>query len=133
MYFSAILFLDDEVKLATEEINFGFKVWTNFQDSIVGFKTAVRFNRTVSVASTFLLKSYIENENVLKYNNQKSSEYSIVDFSAAWISRFYLNQFTQQKQLRQIVNSKKDCESIGKELIADILSSEDNTSVTGVI
>ena len=47
LHLSALLFLDDEVRLETEEINFGFKVWENFQDSIVGFKTSVQIHISI--------------------------------------------------------------------------------------
>ena len=41
LYLRVLLFLDDNVNLETEEINFGFKVWSNFKESIVGYRTAV--------------------------------------------------------------------------------------------
>ena len=64
---------------------------------------------------TFIDKNGVEHVDMLGYSEEKSSEYSMVDFSAAWISRFYLNQFNQNKKLVGIVDSTKDCESIGKD------------------
>ena len=39
--FSCIFYINDDVNLLREELDFGFKAWTNFHSSIVGFKPMV--------------------------------------------------------------------------------------------
>ena len=41
MFVSCIFFINDDVNIIHEEVDFGFKAWTNFHSSLVGYKQMV--------------------------------------------------------------------------------------------
>ena len=95
------MFLDDNIEVTVDEIVFGFNVWNHFQDSIIGFRTS----------------DYVYNvkNGQLQMSNAKSSEFSMVSMSSAWINRFYLDYFNKKStEMIRLVNTNgyNDCSSI---------------------
>ena len=120
--FSCVFVVDFDVNLITEELDFGFKAWQNFPESIVGYQAA-DFVIIHTNASTIFDDNEVgddgEEKNTYKYVKEMSNEYSIIESSAAWIHRFHFIQFQKQPiELLRFVNSRKDCEDIVMNQIA---------------
>ena len=120
--FSCVFVVDFDVSLITEELDFGFKAWQNFPESIVGYQAA-DFVIIHTNASTIFDDNEVgddgEEKNTYKYVKEMSNEYSIIESSAAWIHRFHFIQFQKQPiELLHFVNSRKDCEDIVMNQIA---------------
>ena len=120
--FSCVFVVDFDVNLITEELDFGFKAWQNFPESIVGYQAA-DFVIIHTNASTIFDDNEVgddgEEKITYKYVKEMSNEYSIIESSAAWIHRFHFIQFQKQPiELLHFVNSRKDCEDIVMNQIA---------------
>ena len=97
---NAILYLDEDVTITTDEINFAFQVWKTFQDRIVGFSARTHY--------------WDERRKVWAYSSVLSSEYSMVLTSAAFIHRKYPKLLIENLSvsLTTAMRSFPDCEHI---------------------
>ena len=118
---SCVFVVDFDVNLITEELEFGFKAWQNFPESIVGYQSAdfsiIKTSRTHLDENGVVAEE--EETTTYKYVKEMSNEYSIIESSAAWIHRFHFIQFQKQPiELLHFVNTRNDCEDIVMNLIA---------------
>ena len=59
-----------------------------------------------------------ESKTVYGMVKQRASTYSMIDFSAAWIHRYYLTKFNQSpKPILDLVNESNDCEEVVMNMI----------------
>ena len=120
--FSCVFVVDFDVNLITEELDFGFKAWQNFPESIVGYQAAdfaIIHTNTSTIFDDNEVGGDGEEKITYKYVKEMSNEYSIIESSAAWIHRFHFIQFQKQPiELLHFVNSRKDCEDIVMNQIA---------------
>lgn len=122
--FSCVFIVDFDVNLITEELDFGFKAWQNFPESIVGYQAAdftiIHSNATSVFDDNDVTVGSDQEETITyKYVKEMSNEYSMIESSAAWIHRFHFIQFQKQPiELLHFVNSKNDCEDIVMNQIA---------------
>ena len=77
----AVLSLDDNIVLTTDEIDFAFEVWKSFPESIVGFQARSHYWNDVK-------KLWV-------YTSASSNEYSMVLTSAAFLHRKYGKLYTE--------------------------------------
>nr|XP_002128024.1 exostosin-1-like [Ciona intestinalis] len=96
----AILSLDDDVMLNSQEIDFAFDVWRSFPDRIVGFPARSHF--------------WNSSKSKWVYTSKWSNSYSIVLTGAAFIHRYYLKLYSEwlPPSLRKTVDETSNCEDI---------------------
>ena len=105
-----MFFVDQNANLISEEISFGYKAWTNFHTSIVGFKPLEYRTETVNVTDPF--GETTEKTKFMIEKGQKST-YSMVDLTAGFVHRYYLERFNSLPSvIREVINSKNDCEQV---------------------
>ncbi|XP_065174420.1 exostosin-2-like [Sycon ciliatum] len=96
-----ILALDDDIEMVTpDELEFGFQVWKEFPDRLVGFPGRLHnYNTTV---------------NRFQYTSQWGSELSMVLTGAAFHHKYYsyLYTYVMPKAIRHWVNKHMNCEDI---------------------
>jgi len=97
---NAILYLDEDISLTTDEINFGFLVWRTFQDRIVGFSARTHY--------------WDEKKKMWAFSSVLSNEYSMVLTNAAFIDRKYAKLLIENLSvsLSTALQSFPDCEHI---------------------
>lgn len=97
---AAVLTLDDDTSLSTDEINFAFSVWQSFPDRLVGFPGRNHYWDD-------LKKSW-------RYTSKWSNEYSMVLTSAAFHHRYYGRLYRDHVPdiLKQTVDELDNCEDI---------------------
>ncbi|XP_033123364.1 exostosin-1b-like, partial [Anneissia japonica] len=96
----AILNLDEDTVLTTDEIDFAFSVWKSFPERIVGYPARSHY--------------WDESQNRWAYTSKWTNEYSMVLTSAAFYHRYYNHLYTETlpKVLLDHVNSINNCEDI---------------------
>ena len=97
---NAILYLDEDITVTSDEINFAFQVWRTFQERIVGFSARTHF--------------WDERQKVWAYSSVLSNEYSMVLTNAAFIHRKYAKLMIENLSvsLTAALQSLPDCEHI---------------------
>jgi len=97
---SAILSLDDDVTLTTDEINFAFEVWKSFEERIVGFPARNHY--------------WNDRKHSWSYSSKLSNEYSIVLTSAAFLHRKYAKLYLENlpRSLASTIQSYRGCEHL---------------------
>lgn len=97
---AAVLSVNDDTSLSTDEIDFAFSVWLNFPDRIVGFPARSHFWDDVK-------RSW-------RYSSKMSNEYSMVLTSAAFLHRYYGKLYADflPESLRRTVDNFNNCEDI---------------------
>ncbi|XP_018495594.1 exostosin-1a [Galendromus occidentalis] len=107
----AVLSLDEDVTLTTEEIDFAFLVWKQFRQQIVGYPARSHF--------------WDERRSRWSYSSKWSNEYSMVLTSAAFYHSYYNALFTSllTPRLIDFVNQVQNCEDILMNfLVTDVTS-----------
>jgi glucuronyl/N-acetylglucosaminyl transferase EXT1 len=96
----AVLSLDDDVNLTTDEINFAFEVWRSFEDRIVGFPARTHY--------------WDDTKRAWAYTSKWSNEYSIVLTNAAFLHKKYAKLYLENlpRSLASTIESYKGCEHI---------------------
>lgn len=96
----AILSLDEDAILNTEEIDFAYNVWKNFPERIVGFPARAHF--------------YDDSKNSWGYTSKWTNYYSIVLTGAAFYHRYYNYLYTNflSHLLLKTVQQSSNCEDI---------------------
>ena len=108
--FSCLFFVDQNANLITEEVSFGYKAWTNFHTSIVGFKPLEYSSEAINVTDPFG-----ETTEKTKFTLETGymPTYSMVDLSAGFVHRYYLERFNRLPSvIREVINSLNDCEQV---------------------
>ena len=97
---AAILYLDEDISIMTEEINFAFQVWRTFHNRIVGFSARTHY--------------WDEKKRLWAFSSKLSNEYSLVTTDAAFIHRKYAKLFIENLSvsLTTAIQSYPDCEHI---------------------
>ena len=94
----------------TEEVSFGYKAWTNFHTSIVGFKPLEYSTQSINVTDSF---GSVNEKTKFTLEKVQKSTYSMVDLTAGFIHRYYLDRFNSLPSVtREVINSQNDCEQI---------------------
>ncbi len=96
----AVLSLDDDAALNTEEVDFAFAVWQNFRDRLVGFPSRSHF--------------YEGRKAKWVYTSKWGNEYSMVLTGAAFFHKYYSHLYSTalSADLRKMVDEKANCEDI---------------------
>lgn len=96
----AILSLDEDAILNTDEIDFAYRVWMNFPERIVGFPARAHF--------------YDDSKNSWGYTSKWTNYYSIVLTGAAFYHRYYNFLYTNflSHLLLKTVQQSSNCEDI---------------------
>ncbi|XP_030645030.1 exostosin-1c [Chanos chanos] len=96
----AVLSLEEDTVLLTNEVNFAFNVWRSFPERIVGYPPRSHFWDPV--------------KKVWGYTSKWTNEYSIVLTGAAFYHRYYHHLFSQYlpSSLRTMVDRMSNCEDI---------------------
>lgn len=97
---SAILSLDDDSTITTDEIDFAFSVWKHFPERIVGFPARSHY--------------WDERRSAWAYTSRWTNDYSMVLTGAAFLHRYYLHLFTEYlaPHFLKTVDQASNCEDI---------------------
>lgn len=114
----AILSLDDDSPLRPDEIVFGFRVWRESRDRIVGFPG--RFHAWDNTQAAWL------------YNSNHSCELSMVLTGGAFFHRYYSYVYTYNmpQAIRSIVDKFMNCEDIAMNFLVAHLTRKPPIKVT---
>ncbi|CAL8106894.1 unnamed protein product [Calicophoron daubneyi] len=105
----AVLSVDDDIQLRHDEIVFGFRIWREHRDQLVGFPARAHFWNSSS-------KEWY-------YNSDYTCEFSMVITGAAFYHRYYSFIYTWEMPftIRKMVDDKMNCEDLAMNfLIAHI-------------
>lgn len=96
----AVLSLDEDAVLTTEEMDFAFKVWQSFPERIVGYPARSHF--------------WDDTKGCWGYTSKWTNEYSIVLTGAAFYHRYYNYLYTYylNSLLHKTVDQSQNCEDI---------------------
>ncbi|XP_050540604.1 exostosin-1 isoform X1 [Daktulosphaira vitifoliae] len=96
----AVLSLDDDVVLSTDEIDFAFNVWQSFPERIVGFPARSHY--------------WDSNKDSWLYSSKWTNDYSIVLTGAAFYHQYYNTLYTTwlSPLLIKTVEQSHNCEDI---------------------
>ncbi|GIY37893.1 hypothetical protein CDAR_57571 [Caerostris darwini] len=96
----AVLSLDEDVLLTTEEVDFAFRVWQSFPERIVGYPARSHF--------------WDDSRSCWGYTSKWTNDYSIVLTGAAFYHRYYHFLYTHflSHLLHKIVDQSQNCEDI---------------------
>jgi glucuronyl/N-acetylglucosaminyl transferase EXT1 len=113
--FNGVLSLDDDVKLISDEMEYAFEVWRMEKDRIVGFPNRLHYWLQGSMSDA---DGRIQKITRWAYTSKFHNEYSLVLSGAAFLHKFYLNNYTNSTNIgghsisRSVVNKYKNCEDI---------------------
>lgn len=96
----AILSLDDDAALTTEEMDFAFQVWWQFPDRLVGFPSRSHY--------------WDDRKHKWVYTSKWGNDYSMILTGAAFYHRYYNALFSKvlSPSLQNMVDSAGNCEDI---------------------
>lgn len=115
----AVLSVDDDAHLRHDEIMFGFRVWREHRDQVVGFPG--RFH------------AWDQNDhNSWNYNSNYSCELSMVLTGAAFIHKHYTYLYTHwlPQAIRDKVDEYMNCEDIAMNFLVSHLTRKPPVKVT---
>lgn len=114
----AILSMDDDAHLRHDEIVFGFRVWREARDRIVGFPG--RFHAWDTVHNSWL------------YNSNYSCELSMVLTGAAFFHKYYAYMYTSfmPQIIRNVVDEFTNCEDIAMNFLISHMTRKPPIKVT---
>jgi len=114
----AVLSLDDDAHLRHDEILFGFRVWRESRDRVVGFPG--RFH------------AWNERDKQWNYNSNHTCELSMVLTGAAFLHTHYLRLYTHwmPRVVRDLVDDFMNCEDIAMNFLVSHVSGKPPVKVT---
>ncbi|RWS10488.1 exostosin-3-like protein [Dinothrombium tinctorium] len=114
----AILSMDDDAHLRHDEIIFGFRVWREARDRIVGFPG--RYH------------AWDANHNAWLYNSNYSCELSMVLTGAAFFHKYYAYLYTylMPSSIREKVDEYMNCEDIAMNFLVSHITRKPPLKVT---
>ncbi|XP_054166306.1 exostosin-3-like [Oppia nitens] len=114
----AVLSMDDDAHLRHDEIIFGFRVWREARDRIVGFPG--RYHAWDDMHTNFL------------YNSNYSCELSMVLTGAAFFHKYYsyLYTYSMPKAIRDKVDEYMNCEDIAMNYLVSHITRQPPIKVT---
>ncbi|CAG2100291.1 unnamed protein product [Medioppia subpectinata] len=115
----AILAIDDDIVMLTaDELEFGYQVWREFPDRIVGFPSRVHRwdNRT----------------NKWKYESEWTNDVSMVLTGAAFYHKYYNHLYTNfmPKEIKSWVDQHMNCEDIAMNFLVSNVTGKSPIKVT---
>ncbi|XP_012160815.1 exostosin-3 isoform X2 [Ceratitis capitata] len=115
----AVLSVDDDAHLRHDEILFGFRVWREHRDRVVGFP------------GRFLAWDLNSNRN-WNYNSNYSCELSMVLTGAAFIHKYYMYFYTYHlpQAIRDKVDEYMNCEDIAMNFLVSHITRKPPVKVT---
>jgi hypothetical protein len=115
----AVLSLDDDTQLKNDEIIFGFRVWRDNRDRLVGYPT--RFH------------SWNPNNHEFSYKTEATCEYSLILTGAAFYHRFYhyYYHYLLDERIIDKIDEFKNCEDIAFNFMISDLTRKPSIRVTG--
>ncbi|XP_053964618.1 exostosin-3 [Anastrepha ludens] len=115
----AVLSVDDDAHLRHDEILFGFRVWREHRDRVVGFP------------GRFLAWDLNSNRN-WNYNSNYSCELSMVLTGAAFIHKYYMYLYTYHlpQAIRDKVDEYMNCEDIAMNFLVSHITRKPPVKVT---
>ncbi|KAK6617779.1 hypothetical protein RUM43_014007 [Polyplax serrata] len=115
---SAILSLDEDTVLTTDEVDFAFQVWINFPDRIVGYPARSHY--------------WDDSKNSWGYTSKWTNDYSIVLTGAAIYHRYYNYLYTHwlSPLLHKTVEQSQNCEDILMNLLVGHVTRRPNIKLT---
>lgn len=114
----AVLSVDDDTHLRHDEIVFGFRVWREHRDQIVGFPG--RFH------------AWDLEHNSWNYNSNYSCELSMVLTGAAFYHKYYNYVYSQVMpvEIRDMVDEYMNCEDLAMNFLVSHLTGKPPVKVT---
>jgi len=114
----AVLSVDDDAHLRHDEIIFGFRVWREHRDRLVGFPG--RFH------------AWDKEHNSWNYNSNYSCELSMVLTGAAFYHKYYSYVYTHtmDPSIRDMVDDFMNCEDLAMNFLISHLTSQPPIKVT---
>ena len=114
----AVLSLDDDAHLRHDEILFGFRVWRESRDRVVGFPG--RFH------------AWNERDKQWNYNSNHTCELSMVLTGAAFLHTHYLRLYTHwmPRVVRDLVDEFMNCEDIAMNFLVSHVTGKPPVKVT---
>ena len=114
----AVLSLDDDAHLRHDEILFGFRVWRESRDRVVGFPG--RFH------------AWNERDKQWNYNSNHTCELSMVLTGAAFLHTHYLRLYTfwMPQAVRELVDEFMNCEDIAMNFLVSHVTGKPPVKVT---
>jgi len=114
----AVLSVDDDAHLRHDEIIFGFRVWREHRDQLVGFPG--RFH------------AWDSNHTSWNYNSNYSCELSMVLTGAAFYHKYYsyLYSYTMPEAIRDMVDSFMNCEDLAMNFLISHVTRKPPVKVT---
>ncbi|KAL0268472.1 UNVERIFIED_CONTAM: hypothetical protein PYX00_010401 [Menopon gallinae] len=115
---AAVLSLDEDTVLTTDEIDFAFQVWINFPDRIVGYPARSHY--------------WDDSKNSWGYTSKWTNDYSIVLTGAAIYHRYYNYLYTHwlSPLLHKTVEQSQNCEDILMNLLVCHVTRRPNIKLT---
>ena len=98
----AVFSIDDDITMLTvDEIEFGFQVWKEFPDRLVGFPSRLHFANN-------------EEGTVWRYDSEWRGDLSMVLTGAAFLHKYWTYVYTKtlSRELRDWVDGRMNCEDI---------------------
>lgn len=143
---AAILSLDEDTVLTTDEIDFAFQVWVNFPDRIVGYPARshywddskvcqpVKWLSLVTFRYCLLFANFffVVQQNSWGYTSKWTNDYSIVLTGAAIYHRYYNYLYTHwlSPLLHKTVDQSQNCEDILMNLLVCHVTRRPNIKLT---
>ncbi|CAH1772369.1 unnamed protein product [Owenia fusiformis] len=114
----AVLSLDEDALLTTDEVDFAFSVWREFPERIVGYPGRNHY--------------WSDAHERWAYTSKWTNDYSMVLTSAAFIHRYYLHYYSNytSKLLLKTVNQLHNCEDILMNFVVSHLTKQPPIKVT---
>jgi len=114
----AVLSIDDDAHLRHDEILFGFRVWRESRDQIVGFPG--RFH------------AWNSRDNKWNYNSNHTCELSMVLTGAAFVHKYYMYLYTywMPAEIRETVDEFINCEDIAINFLVSHVTRKPPVKVT---
>lgn len=122
---SAILSLDEDATLNTDEIDFAFTVWRLFPDRIIGYParshywddskvSGVRWANVFQALAKFFTILFCRLKRSWGYTSKWTNDYSIILTGAAFYHRYYNTLYTEllSSTLHKTVEQSQNCEDI---------------------
>lgn len=114
----AVLSLDEDAILNTDELDFAYRVWRDFPDRIVGYPARAHF--------------WDDSKNAWGYTSKWTNYYSIVLTGAAFYHRYYNYVYTHwlSRLLLKTVQQSSNCEDILMNLLVSHVTRKPPIKVT---
>ncbi|CAH8559449.1 unnamed protein product [Dicrocoelium dendriticum] len=114
----AVLSLDDDVQLRHDEIVFGFRVWREHRDQLVGFPARSHY--------------WDANTKEWYYHSDYTCEFSMTLTGASFLHKYYMFAYTWEMSsvIRKMVDEQMNCEDVAMNFLVAHLTRKPPLKVT---